>query len=201
MLIEVAEQLRCPLWHEGRQYCILLPERIEDRDVRSGFVACPVCRRHYPIVDGIPRMRHPDDDAPAPVADPPSPLPAAVDVAALLGVRGAGGYVVLAGSAGLLADGLAAPLDGVHFIVVNPPDGLTGAPSRSLLSGGRAFPLQSAMARGVVLGDEHARAPWLGEAARLLLRGLRMVALAEDVSCDDVERLASGNGMTVGQRR
>jgi hypothetical protein len=56
------------------------------------------------------------------------------------------------------------------------------------------------MARGVVLGGEHARAPWLGEAARLLLRGLRMVALAEDVSCDGVERLASGNGMTVGQR-
>jgi uncharacterized protein YbaR (Trm112 family) len=201
MFIEVAEQLRCPLAHESRQYCILLPERIDDRDVRSGFVACPVCRHHYPIVDGMPRMRHPDDDTPAPVADPPRPLPPAVDVAALLGLRGAGGYVVLAGSAGHLADGLAAPLAGVHLIVVNPPDGLTSAPSRSLLSGGRAFPLQSAMARGVVLGGEHARAPWLGEAARLLLRGLRMVALAEDVRCDGMECLASGSGMTVGQRR
>ena len=200
MFIEVAEQLRCPLAHEGRQHCILLPERIDQRDVRSGFVACPVCRRQYPIVDGVARVRHPDDVAPAPVADPASPLPAAVDVAALLGVRGAGGYVVLAGSAGRLADGLAAALDGVHLIVVNPPTGMSGAPSHSLLVGGRAFPLQTAMARGVVLGVEHAREPWLEEAARVLLRGLRLVALADAVSCAGVERLASGNGMTVGQR-
>jgi hypothetical protein len=200
MFIEVAEQLRCPLRHEGRRHCILMPERIDDRDVRSGFVACPVCRRQYPILNGVIRMLHPDDHAPPPVPDPPRPLPSAVDVAALLGVRGAGGYVVLAGSAGHLADELAATLDGVHFIVVNPPGGLTGAPSRSLLSGGRTLPLQSAMARGVVLGSEHAREPWLEEAARLLLRGLRLVALAEDVSCPGIERLASGSGMTVGQR-
>jgi hypothetical protein len=56
------------------------------------------------------------------------------------------------------------------------------------------------MARGVVLGAEHSIEPWPEEGARLLLRGLRLVALAEDVHCAGIERLASGSGMTVGRR-
>lgn len=200
MFIEVAEQLRCPQVHEGRQYCVLLPERIEDREVRSGVVACPVCRREYPIVDGIADLRQPDDSTLPLIPEARASLPPAIDVAALLNLRGAGGYVVLAGSAGWLADELEAAIEQVHFIVVNPPRGMARAPSRSLLHGGGGFPLHTAVARGVVLGEEHARQPWLAEAARLLLRGLRLVVLSEGVRCVGMESLASGSGMTVAQR-
>ncbi len=200
MFIELAEHLRCPLVHDGRHYCVLVSERLEQRDIVSGAVACPVCRREYPITGGIADLRHPDDDAPVPVPGEQLVLPPVPDVAALLALRGTGGYIVLAGSAGRLADGLADATDGIHVIVVNPPADLESAPSRSLLRGGRAFPLHTAMARGVVVGTEHAEEPWLAEGARLLLRGLRLIALREEVECAGVERLASGSGMTLGQR-
>jgi uncharacterized protein YbaR (Trm112 family) len=200
MFIELAEHLRCPLAHDGRHSCVLMPERLEHRDVVAGAVACPVCRREYPIAGGIADLRHPDDDLPVPDLTEQPVLPPALDVAALLALRGAGGYIVLVGSAGHLAEGLADTLDGVHVIVVNPPAGLGAAPTHSVLRGGRALPLQTSMARGVVVGEEHAREPWLAEGARLLLRGLRLVALREGIACDGLERLASGSGMTLGQR-
>lgn len=198
MYIELAEVLRCPRAHEGRHYCVLVPGTMRDRDVLSGTIACPVCSAEYAIVDGVADLRSPDDPVPVPSMADDTPPPD--DVAALLGVRGPGGYVVLVGSAGRLAPELAPELDGVHLVLVNPPAGVGSAPHHSLLIGGGGLPLLSAVARGVVLGAEHGVGPWLGEASRLLLRGLRLVTLREAVEAPGVEVLASGRGMTVGVR-
>jgi len=199
MFIELAEFLRCPLPHEPRTYPVLVPERMEGRDVVSGVIACPVCRREYPIAEGVADLRPPETSAPAP-SPAGGPLPAAGAVQALLGLGGPGGYVVLVGSAGTLAPALEPLLDGVHLVLVDAPDDVPRSPGVSALRGGEQLPLQSAMARGVVIGAERARAPWLAEGARLLLRGLRLVVLAERVEAPGVDRLASGDGMWVGER-
>jgi len=199
MFIELAEFLRCPLRHEPRTYAVLVPARMVGRDVVTGVIACPVCRREYPIVDGVADLRDPGASVPDPPGAP-GPLPPAATVQALLGLGGPGGYVVLVGSAGTLAPALEPLLEGVHLVLVDAPDDVPRSPGMSALRGGERLPLQSAMARGVVIGAERARAPWLAEGARLLLRGLRLVVLAERVEVPGVGRLASGGDMWVGQR-
>ena len=200
MFIELMDFLRCPLRHEGKTYCVLVPQTLDGRDVIAGIVACPECRREFPIVGGTADLRHPDDAAAMPDAAGGEPRATVASVHALLSLEGPGGYVVLVGSAARMAAELSPLLDGVHFVLVNAPEDLPRSPTASVLLGGRQLPLRSAMARGVVIGSEHARGPWLSEGARVLLRGLRLVALAEDVDTPGVEPLASGQGMFVGRR-
>lgn len=197
MFIELTEFLRCPLRHEGKAYCLLVPERVEGRDVVAGIVACPDCRREFRIEDGVADLRHPDEAATPPDRADEHDLPTVESVHALLGLEGPGGYVVLVGSAARLAPGLADLLEHVHLVLVNAPDAVAAT---SALLGTRQIPLRSSMARGVVLGRELATPPWLAEGARVLLRGLRMVVLAEDVEVAGVAPLASGQGMWVGRR-
>jgi uncharacterized protein YbaR (Trm112 family) len=199
MFIELAEVLRCPRAHEGVHFCVLVPRTMSGRDVLTGEVACPECKATYPIVDGVADLRHPNDAVPVPpvVGDA---VPAAEDVAALLGVRGPGGYVALVGSAAYLAAPFATLLEGVHLVLVNAPDDIPPAATHSRVTGGRALPLGSSVVRGVVIGAEHAAPPWLDEGARLLLRGLRMVVFREEVEGAGLTVLASGQGMTLGVR-
>jgi hypothetical protein len=56
--------------------------------------------------------------------------------------------------------------------------------------------------RGVVLGAEALVAPWLPEAGRVLLRGQRMVALAESLPVPlGLQMVAAGKGMWVGRKQ
>ena len=91
-------------------------------------------------------------------------------------------------------------LDGVHFVGVNAPCDVAPSDSLSLVEHPSAIPLKSSMARSVVVGAEYAAEQWLAEAARLVLRGLRLVVLQEGASVAGVAQLASKNGIWVGQR-
>ncbi len=196
MFIELAEFLRCPEGHPGRTYCVVAPSETVGRDVRRGTIGCPVCAREYAIVDGVARFGASGitDVGPWTVCD-------AEVVQALLGLSGPGGYVVLVGSAGHLAAALADRLQDVHCVTVNAPPEVTAGSTRSLIQAAACIPLATSMARGVVVGTESAREPWLVESARLLLRGLRVVVAAEDVTVPDTERLAAGDGLWVGRKR
>ncbi len=200
MFIELTEFLRCPFPHEGKTYGVLVPHDVHGRDVVAGVVACPECRREFPIVGGVADLRHPDDAAVASRTAADGRLPPVASVHALLGLEGPGGYVVLVGSASRLAAELSALLDGTHLVLVDPSQDAPPPAASSVLLGGRQIPLHSAMARGVVVGTEHARTPWLPEAARVLLPGLRLVVLAENVDVRGIEPLAAGHGMLVGRR-
>ncbi len=200
MFIELAEFVRCPGGHGEQGYCVVVPDQMSGRRVVRGSIGCPACGREYPIVNGVACFGTPDDrrvvqeapDAAAP-ADPS-------EVHAVLALAGPGGYLVLLGSAARHAAPLAELIEGVHFVGVNPPSDVEPGGALSLVTAPDRIPLKSSMARGCVVGAEFAHDPWLAEAARLLLRGLRLVVLREDVAPAGVEQLAVGRGMWVGVR-
>jgi len=206
MHIELTEMLRCPEPHADA-VLVLSTGEMSGRMVRSGIVGCPVCRREYPVVNGVVDfsgrgVRGAVSAAP-PGTAPRAPLP--VDpqtLQALLDLSGPGGFVVLVGSAVRHAVGLAGLMAGIHFVGVDPPPRAEELPVLSLLQCGRTIPLRQAMARGVVIGGEAARAPWLDEGVRVLLRGRRLV-LEEAAGAPPagVTRLASGEGLWVGEKR
>lgn len=201
MYIELTEHLCCPEEHEEQTYLVLVPQTMEGRAVTAGSVGCPVCKNEYAIDDGVVRFGEPAGVGAGVPGGAATSLPAAANVQALLGITGPGGYVVLVGSAARLAGDLAEVMDGVHFVGVNAPGDVISSAAISLLSHPSVIPLKSSMARGVVVGGEHAAEPWLSEASRVLLRGLRLVVLAEGVAAPETEQLASGDGMWVGVRQ
>lgn len=210
MHIELTEMLRCPEPHE-ETVLVLSTGEVAGRMVRSGIVGCPVCRREHPIVRGVVDFtgggkREAGSAAPPGTTPPASrlPLPAVEpqDLLALLGLTGPGGYVVLLGDAVRHAEGLAALLPGIHCVGINAPPGAEELPVLSLLRSANVIPLRQAMARGVVVGADMARAPWLDEARRVLLRGRRLVIEDEAAAPGaGVTRLAAEHGLWVGEKK
>lgn len=197
MFIELSEFLRCPEAHQDT-FCVVAPEEMSGRLIVRGMVGCPICHREYPIADGVVKfgpagVGELGGGGAAGAADPEA-------VWALLGVTGPGGFVVLVGSAAGLAAELATRMEGVHFVAVNGTPGPPASPVMSRLTHPHRIPLRDAMARGAVLGAESATEPWVGEAARVLLPGLRLVASAQTLSAPGLEPLAAGDGMWVGRR-
>ncbi len=195
MLIELTDLLRCPADHP-EVHCVMGTGEMMGRSVMRGMVGCPVCKAEYRIEGGVARFG--SADAPERSA---SPLPEASALHAFLGLTGPGGYVVLVGSAASAAAGLAGQQGGVHFVGINAPAEVSEGPALSLLESSGAIPLRTASVRGVIVGPERATPAWLAEAVRVLLPGLRLVVLSEGGEAAGIERLATGPGVWVGQKR
>lgn len=197
MFIELSEFLRCPEAHED-SFCVVVPDEMDGRMIVRGTVGCPVCRREYPIRHGVVHFAGAGTagrvEGALQATDPQVVWP-------LLGLTNPGGFVTLVGSAVRLAGALAERRGGVHFVGVNPPVGLAYSPELTLLAHPDKIPLRQSSARGVVLGAEAAREPWISEGTRVLLNGQRLVAVAESVSAPGLDQLAAGRGLWVGQKR
>lgn len=192
MFIELAEHLACPAGHDEQAHCLLIPDEIVDRMVVRGTVACPICRTEFAIAGGIVRFGEPS------FPEAPGAVPSADIVQALLDLSGPGGYVVLLGSAAVLAEGLVSLQPDVHMVTVNDPQA-ESAKDSSRLYAEAMIPLRNGVARGVVVGAEYTTAPWLSDAARVLRRGRRLVALDDAPMPDGVDTLVTGAGVTVGE--
>jgi uncharacterized protein YbaR (Trm112 family) len=193
LFIELAEYLRCPADHP-EAHCVLSSDAMDGRDVVRGIVGCPVCRSEYPIADRIAHFGEP------PSIRSRGPVPEAGILQALLGISTPGGYLVLIGSAATRAAELAELIYGVHLVGVNAAPNVRPGRGISLMVAAASVPLRSAMARGVIVGEEAAVSPWLAEGARVLLPGLRILVLAGALEVPGVERLAAEQGMWVGQK-
>lgn len=217
MLLELTEILRCPRDHE-ESFVVCVAHRSEGRHVVEGVVGCPVCLAEFPIRGGELDLTE-RTDAPthrrAGLEDAGSEAGNAAvaaerqgsvagltadAVATFLDLRGPGGYVVLAGGAGVLAPALAPLLPGVHHVVVNAPRGAARSADCSYVSCPDRIPVKAAQVRAVVLGAGCAGGPWPAEAARVLLRGLRAVIEDERASPDGISELARGAGVFVGEK-
>ncbi len=189
--------LRCPEPHADG-FMVLSTGEMLGRMVRSGVVGCSVCHKEYAIKDGAVLF---GEAAPSATTSH-APRTDASTLQALLDLSGPGGYVVLVGAAARHAVGLAALMGGVHFIGVNAPPDVAELPVLSLVRTAAAIPLRQTIARGVVVGADLARAPWLVEARRVLLPGRRWVVESEAVELPEgISKLAAGQGLSVGEKR
>lgn len=208
MHIELTEMLRCPEGHR-EEFLVLSTGEMSGRMVLSGLVGCPVCHKEYPLTAGIldfgavgvPPASAAEGGVPAGASRGRPHLPDAPTLQALLDLGGPGGIVVLLGGAARHAAGLAALMGGIHFVGINAPADLEELPVLSLLRCASGVPLRAAMARGVVVGPDSAREPWLSEGARVLLRGRRYVLEGPAELPAGVSRLAGGEGVVVGEKR
>ena len=194
MYIELTDHLRCPEDHE-ESFLVLLPDRVEDRSVRAGQLGCPVCGRNFTLVDGVLDV----GGAPDPSEHDAGPGPDALT--ALVGLGGPGGYLVVVGGPGRDWRHLAERNRGVGIVLVNPPPEVRDEPGVSVLRGG-VLPLKSRTMRGVVLGGGYGGdAGWIGEAARVVLPGLRVAGQGPDPAPEQIELMASAGGVWVGTPR
>jgi hypothetical protein len=118
----------------------------------------------------------------------------------LVGLHGPGGYLTLVGPVAVLWQEVAELNPGVALVAVNPPHAVPDSAGLSVLRAGR-LPIKSGSMRGVVLGRPFADEPyWIGEAARVVLPGLRIVGEGKDPPPELVELLASAEGAWVGTK-
>jgi uncharacterized protein YbaR (Trm112 family) len=194
MFIELTDHLRCPADHD-EAFLVLLPDRVEERSVRTGILGCPVCDRRFELHDGVLDM----GDAPSTGARPGRLTAEAL--APLVGLNGPGGYLVLAGPPAALWRDVAALVPGVGLVAVNGPREVADEDGISVLRAGR-LALKTNSMRGVVLGSPYGgdRA-WVQEAARVVLPGLRVVGEGPDPAPETIDLMASAGGVWVGTRR
>jgi hypothetical protein len=192
MFIELTDHLRCPEDHP-ESFLVLLPEILAGRSVRSGTLGCPVCDRRFALRDGVLDT----GGAPAGADAGPTKLTPEVLVP-LLGLGGPGGYLVLVGLPGSAWREVAERIPGVGLVAVNPPEAVVDEEGISVLRGDR-LPLKSRSMRGVALGAPFGEDPrWVGEAARVLLPGLRVVGEGRDPPPERIDLMASAGGVWVG---
>lgn len=193
MFIELTDHLRCPAEHE-EQFVVLLPEEMRGRQVRSGSLGCPVCGATYRIDAGVLHAGSAPD-----VESPPTQLGADAQ-AALLGLGGPGGYVVLVGGAAARHEALAELMEGVAFVLVNPEDQQASTALVSILASNR-IPLRQARVRGVMLGEGYGSDEfWVGEAVRVVLPGNRVVGEGTAPVTQELSVAATTEGCWVGFR-
>ena len=194
MYIELTDHLRCPENHEER-FLVLLPDRVEDRSVRTGQLGCPVCGRTFVLADGVLDVGGAADLPTDDVGPGPDAL------TALVGLGGPGGYLVVVGGPGRDWRELAERNRGVGIVLVNPPAEVRDEPGVSVLRGG-VLPLKSRTMRGAVLGGGYGGdAGWIGEAARVVLPGLRVAGQGPDPAPEQIDLMASAGGVWVGTPR
>jgi uncharacterized protein YbaR (Trm112 family) len=194
MFIELTDHLRCPVDHE-EQFLVLLPCRMEGRSVREGQLGCPVCHRTFDLVDGVL------DVGGAPTVEDTASALDAESLSTLVGLGGPGGYLVLVGAPAAAWREVAELNPGVALVAVNPPAGVADQATLSVVRGSR-LPLKSHSMRGVALGRRFAIDPvWVGEAARVLLPGLRVVGESAEPRIESIDLIASAGGVWVGTRR
>jgi hypothetical protein len=191
MFIELTDHLRCLGGHE-EAYLVMLPDRMEGREVRAGHLGCPVCGWSTSFTEGIVEFGGGRWSDAATILTGEA-------VQALLGLSGPGGYVALAGSAAAVIPELERLMPGIALVAVNPPIALADA-GTSILRG-HDLPLKASSMRGVVLGRDLAGDPaWLASAVRATLPGLRVVGEGDPPALPGIELLGTAAGVWVSRK-
>lgn len=194
MFIELTDHLRCIADH-AEQFVVLLPDRMAGRRVMAGTVGCPVCGIVVPVVEGTMDF-----------GGPPAPAPGSTSLSAdaivtLLGLEGPGGFIALIGAAGGVAEEVAARLPGARLVLVNPPTGVVGSETASVIRAGR-LPVKVSSMRGVVVSADHGTDPaWVAAATQAVLPGNRVVVESGHDPDAGLEVLARTGQLWVARKR
>jgi uncharacterized protein YbaR (Trm112 family) len=173
MYILLTDALSCPRCGPGFGL-LVQADRLEERRVLDGRLGCANCRETYPVRGGVAHLSlspaaEADVPADAPADDPEAP----VKLAALMGLAGARGLVLLEGPGGRHAAALAALVPEVEVVTVDDGRGPM-EPGVSRVRAGAALPFRDGTMRGAALtgGTGDAR---LREALRVLAPGARLL--------------------------
>lgn len=180
MFIEVVDAFRCPRPHE-LTWLVASADRLLDRDILTGELGCPVCGARYPILDGVADFRAAEARTPAPAAPAASPSELserAIRAAALLGLTEPGGLVVLAGAWGEAAHEVAALVEGIHVLAVDPLGTVSSGFGVSVARAPDILPMRPESARAIALDDAHAGAAFLASSVAALKPSGRLLAPA-----------------------
>jgi len=180
----VTDRMECPRCGTGFGL-ILVADGVEDRRVHRGFLGCSNCRDRYPVEDGFADLRpSPRDPAPEGMlgegarGEVDGDAEAALKIAALLGVREGPGFLLLSGPHVRHASRLAAMIDGIEILAVDPAlRTVREQPGVTRMQVGVRLPFQVAGLRGVVLHGEEGEALF-DEGLRVLSPGGRLVYFA-----------------------
>jgi uncharacterized protein YbaR (Trm112 family) len=174
--ILLTDALSCPRCGPGFGL-LVQADRLEERRVVDGRLGCANCRETYPVRGGAAHLSlgpATEADVPAdPLADDPE---APMKLAALMGLAGARGLVLLEGPGARHAAALGRLVPEVEVVAVDggagPPPPME--PGVSRVRAGAALPFRDGTMRGAALtgGVDDTR---LGEALRVLAPGARLV--------------------------
>ena len=191
MFIEIVDAFRCPRPHE-LQWLVASVDRLEDRDILTGELGCPVCGARYPIVDGVADFRPAGARTPvpgAPAAMPSERSDRAIRAAALLGLTEPSGIAVLAGAWGDAAHDVAALVEGIHVLAVDPLGAVSSGFGVSVARAPDILPMRPESTRAIALDDAHAGPAFLeSSAAALKPSGRLVVAARAPIPAGIVER-------------
>jgi len=203
MFIELVDSLRCLVPHE-ESWLVAASRRMVGRGIADGTLGCPVCRREYPVLDGVAYFGVPAEEPRAAREEPPPVGDDTLRLAALLGLDSPRGIVVLVGEWARLGPSLR-ELTGVHCLLLDPPGQWGGRDDDgvSVVRAGGVVPLATGSTRGVALaaGSGTTVERTMRGAVRALASGGRLVAPADVPPPKDVAELARDATQWVAERR
>ena len=208
MFIELVDSLRCLEPHE-ETWLVAAVDRRDGRHIMHGTLACPICRRAYPIRDGIGWFAREPADATSRLAIPSGRADGPADertdedrftrAAALLGLMDAGGIVVLGGPWTKVADRL--PSLGVsHVVVLNAHPTPESPQEVSALVVEDQLPFRQTAVRACALGGATATAALLASAATVLRSRGRLAGPVSAGVPTAITELARDEADWVGER-
>lgn len=198
MYLPLTDLLTCPRC--GPEHgLILLAERVEERRVLEGWLACPVCRERYRITGGFADLRTAPALPGAELAPEPGGREEALRLAALMGLAPGPGYALVAGAAAVLAPAIAALIERIEVVAVDAAlAGWREEAGTSRLAAGNGLPFFGRSLRGVALAGESADG-WLDEGVRVLAPPGRLVL--EGAPADAGERLERAGLRVIADER
>jgi hypothetical protein len=187
MFIELVDSLRCLTPHE-ETWLVASVAEMSGRHIIDGTLGCPICRRSYPVREGVGIFTA-DGSAPRLTNAGVAAEDRVMRAAALLGLTDAGGIIALGDSWVDCADALA-ELGPAHVVTLNVAATDASPQTVSSIVVDRALPFGSGALRGVALGRETATSALLSNAAERLRSRGRLVAPADVAAPEDVTELA-----------
>jgi hypothetical protein len=151
MHIELVDALRCVEPHED-SWLVASFDRMEGRTVVAGTLGCPVCGAEYPIVEGEAWFgARPGASMPA-ATPPPDDPEETMRLAALLGLVGTGGTVLLGGGWAALGAALV-QLVQVRALLLDPPAGVVAGEGSGVVRTDGRVPIAAGALRGAALDE------------------------------------------------
>jgi uncharacterized protein YbaR (Trm112 family) len=178
----VTDRLACPRC--GPEFgLILISDRVEDRRVLEGSFGCANCRERFPVRGGFGDFRVPPagplEHEPGAMDPGPDDAEGALRLAAMLGVTGGPGTLLLIGEPARQAERLVAMIEGIEVVALHP--GLrdrSEVPGVSRAHAGQGpsdqLPFFTSTFRGVALDGERTE-DRLDEVFRVTAPGARVV--------------------------